>query len=155
MTKIEMVFKDKDDYLVVFMPTVLDKLFSYRQLQPHNHEAGGVLIGERRGQHIVIFDLSEPGPGDKSTRYSFDRNGKHHQEKVNEAHNLSSGTMQYIGEWHTHPEDHPRPSAIDRNSWKTHLRASEPMVLAIVGRQSIWGAKKIGGSILRMNIEES
>ncbi|HCZ9268877.1 TPA: Mov34/MPN/PAD-1 family protein [Vibrio alginolyticus] len=29
---------------------------------------------------------------------------------------MSGGTVNYIGEWHTHPEDFPKPSQQDRSS---------------------------------------
>ena len=81
MNDVELVFEDKNKNLVVIMPKALHQLYNYRQLEAFSCEAGGILIGERRGQHIVIWDISVPGTGDKQSRFSFERLGKHHQKK--------------------------------------------------------------------------
>jgi integrative and conjugative element protein (TIGR02256 family) len=67
---------------------------------------------------------------------------------VNEAFAQSSGRLQYLGEWHTHPEDQPSPSTTDLGSWRRHLIAQEQMILLIVGRTEIWAAKKINKQIV-------
>ncbi|WP_338895642.1 Mov34/MPN/PAD-1 family protein [Klebsiella pneumoniae] len=85
------------------MSEVVRLLKSYRQMQYVSTEAGGVLIGERRGPHIVITHISEPGPGDIRTRNRFERKGDHHQLKVDELFEQSNGFLVYLGEWHTHP----------------------------------------------------
>jgi integrative and conjugative element protein (TIGR02256 family) len=57
--------------------------------------------------------------------------------------------LQYLGEWHTHPEDSPSPSSIDLGTWQRHLNAdNEQMVLLIVGRKEIWAAKKDSRTII-------
>jgi integrative and conjugative element protein (TIGR02256 family) len=138
MNNEEIVFRDKSGQLVVIEPIVVDKLLSYRQMSPLAVEAGGVLIGERRGGHIVICDISEPGPGDHQTRYCVNRKGPHHQQKVMTAFKSSNGHFQYIGEWHTHPEDIPSPSSIDVNSWRGSIQTPHSMVVMIIGRRNIW-----------------
>ena len=50
----------------------------------------------------------------------------------------SHGTVRYLGEWHTHPEDQPTPSSLDRSEW--HRLAKErkderPLLAVIVGRK--------------------
>jgi len=47
----------------------------YRQLHHLSKEAAGVLIGERRGPHLIICDISEPGSGDVRDRFNVDRKG--------------------------------------------------------------------------------
>lgn len=147
MVAAELTFKDESDHLVVVMTNAHKTLLSYRQSCIFNEEAAGVLIGERRGKHLVIKEVSEPGNGDVRSRFAVDRLGPHHQLAVNEAHRRSAGTLQYLGEWHTHPEDYPTPSHRDLNSWGKHLLAPEPMVVIIVGREKVWAAKKVGKNI--------
>ncbi|EGQ9883129.1 TPA: peptidase [Vibrio vulnificus] len=142
MSDVDLVFKDERDNLVVIMGHVLTRLLSYRQLHHLTPESAGVLIGERRGFHLVICDISEPGPGDIRQRNRVDRRGDHHQSRVNEAFESSDGIHQYLGEWHTHPEDRPLPSATDRHSWRKNIVSDEPMLLLIVGRKSFWLGKK-------------
>jgi integrative and conjugative element protein (TIGR02256 family) len=150
MVNNELTFEDKCGHLVVITSRVLTRLLSFRQLTPDSHEAAGILIGERRGAHLVIHAISEPGEGDRHTRVSVDRCGTHHQAVVNDAFFHSAGTLQYLGEWHTHPEDYPLPSSRDRLSWRVHLPAPIPMVLIIVGRKQLWAAKKTQDIITRL-----
>ena len=141
-TASELVFKDNDGKIVVILEHVLNIMLNYRQLTPTSLEAAGVLIGERRGPHLVICDLSVPGIGDIRSRYQVDRKGKHHQKKVIECFYSSSGFKQYIGEWHTHPEDYPSPSLLDKQSWRDNLVANIPMVTIILGRKALWVGRK-------------
>lgn len=138
----ELVFKDDDGKVVVILEHVLNIMLNYRQLTPTSFEAAGVLIGERRGPHLVICDLSVPGIGDIRSRYQVNRKGKHHQKKVIECFYSSSGFQQYVGEWHTHPEDYPSPSVLDQQSWRDNLIADSPMVTIILGRKALWVARK-------------
>ncbi|WP_150601540.1 Mov34/MPN/PAD-1 family protein [Pseudomonas fluorescens] len=148
MTNTELTFTDDLGGLLVIMPSVVNKLLEYRQMDSVSNEAAGVLIGERRASHIIVCEISEPGEGDIRHRCFVDRRGPHHQAAVNEAFARSSGRLQYLGEWHTHPEDQPTPSTTDLGSWRRHLIAQEQMILLIVGRKEIWAAKKINTQIV-------
>lgn len=59
---------------------------------------------------------------------------------IEEDYNLSEHTRFYIGEWHTHPEDNPTPSAIDYNSIKDNYQTASLVVpfllMIIVGTKS-------------------
>lgn len=142
MTDTELTFTDSFGSLLVIMPSVVNRLLDYRQMNSSSSEAAGVLIGERRESHMVVHEISEPGEGDIRRRCFVDRRGPHHQVAVDEAFTRSSGRLQYLGEWHTHPEDQPVPSAVDLRTWRRHLVAQESMVLLIIGRKDIWAAKK-------------
>lgn len=143
----EVTYIDDNGHLVVIMPKVIEKLQSYRQLSPVSREAAGVLIGERRENHIVIHAISEPGLGDIRSRFSVVRKSRHHQELVNELYHASGGMMNYLGEWHTHPEKFPAPSGLDKSSWYKDINSSEPMVLIIVGQCAMWCGKITGSKI--------
>lgn len=150
MTSIELTYTDKSGNLLVIMPSAVNTLLSYRQVNLLSNEAAGVLIGERRKSHIVVHEISEPGSGDIRRRNFVDRCGPHHQATVNDAFTRSSGRLQYIGEWHTHPEDQPSPSAMDIETWQRHLVAHEQMILLIIGRKGIWTAKKHNNNIISL-----
>ncbi|WP_315974813.1 Mov34/MPN/PAD-1 family protein [Stenotrophomonas maltophilia] len=52
----------------------------------------------------------------------------------------SRGTVRYLGEWHTHPEDHPTPSGLDRAEWRrlaAGRRDERPQLSIIVGRAGL------------------
>ena len=142
MTPSELVFKAKDDSLVVILPEVVDTLLSYRQLMVSTPESAGVVIGERRGKHCIIRTVSLPSTEDVRTRFSVNRIGVAHQDKVNSAFQESNGLWQYLGEWHTHPEEVPSPSTIDYKSWHKQLHSAEPLILIIVGLTDFWVGKK-------------
>lgn len=147
----ELAYEDSNGHLVVITEQVLAVLERYKQLGSHDNEAAGVLLGERRGQHVVITDLSEPGVGDVRRRNLVDRRGKHHQQKVDQSFELSGGTVNYVGEWHTHPEHFPQPSQQDRSSWSRHLRGQAPHILLIVGIKGLWVGKMNGRAALKLN----
>lgn len=143
----EFVFQAQDESLVVISTGVANTLISYRQLSDSSSESAGVLIGERRGVHIVIKKVSEPSLWDIRSRFMVDRVSKHHQKAVDDAFKKNNGEWQYLGEWHTHPEDVPRPSMTDYSSWHKNLKSSDPLILIIVGRRDFWVGKKIQGNI--------
>lgn len=143
----ELVFKALDESLVVISTEVTNTLLSYRQLSDSSQESAGVLIGERRGVHIIIKMLSEPSRWDIRSRFMVDRVSKHHQMAVDIAFKKSNGELHYLGEWHTHPEDVPSPSIIDYSSWHKNLKLSEPLILIIAGRTDFWVGKKIQDNI--------
>ncbi|TCB75662.1 Mov34/MPN/PAD-1 family protein [Acinetobacter sp. ANC 4177] len=98
---------------------VLSKLHSFRQIEGFMPESGGVLIGEVYGNNgFWIKDVTSPFKNDISDRYRFVRQDPAHQKVVQNWHQKSNGTMQYLGEWHSHPEKKPSPSLIDLCSWK-------------------------------------
>ena len=143
----ELVFQAQDKSLVVISIGVANTLISYRQLSDSSSESAGVLIGERRDVHIVIKTVSEPSPWDIRSRFMVDRVSKHHQKVVDDAFKKNNGEWQYLGEWHTHPEDVPTPSMTDYSSWHKNLKSSDPLILIIAGRRDFWVGKKIQDNI--------
>ena len=54
----------------------------------------------------------------------------------------------YLGEWHTHPEDWPKPSGKDLREWRILLREQRrPLVFLIVGFQGRWVGVGSGSTI--------
>lgn len=143
----ELVFKALDESLVVISSEVTNTLLSYRQTNNSSPESAGVLIGERRGVHIILKTLSIPSCWDIRSRFMVDRVSLHHQKTVDDAFKKSNGEWQYLGEWHTHPEDVPKPSIMDYTSWHKNLKSELPLILIIVGRTHFWVGKKIKDNI--------
>lgn len=102
-------------------------------------EAGGILIGSYRGSHIEIVNCTVPQPRDLRRRTLFDRKDKAHHRAAVDAWRHSGKTDTFVGEWHTHPEDHPRYSSLDRRTWdEITRRRPDPMVFCIAGWKSTW-----------------
>ncbi|MFK1433924.1 Mov34/MPN/PAD-1 family protein [Pseudomonas aeruginosa] len=104
-------------------------------------ESGGLLLGSVHGVHMLIEQATLPTERDKRFRYLFERMPFGHEAIALSRWTASQGTIRYLGEWHTHPEDHPRPSSLDRSEWNrlaAKRRDKRPMLAAIVGRKSLY-----------------
>lgn len=130
------------NYLVI-SNKALNKMYQLRQVQPHQHEAGGLLIGSMHSNdggtvnpyhppHIYIHDVTTPLPLDKSGRTTFLRCDPGHLEKVENCKNSF-----YLGEWHTHPESTPSPSTIDLNEAQSKLKGKVGLLI-IIGIEKNW-----------------
>jgi integrative and conjugative element protein (TIGR02256 family) len=80
-----------------------------------------------------------PKKADRQNRIAFERISAFHQKFAVRAWRRLGRTVDYLGEWHTHPESLPRPSGIDRSEWSrlTRLRTNELLFL-ILGMDGIW-----------------
>lgn len=133
----ELVLNAKDGTRILIEAEVLNLVESYRQHLASSTEAGGILIGEYRGKDIRIVTGTIPSKLDRRSRVRFHRESPHHQSIAMETWRQSKGLCSYLGDWHTHPEDHPIPSSLDISEWKLKL-PRQKMVVAIFGRKSDW-----------------
>lgn len=121
-------------------------------------EAGGVLLGRRilDTSDVIIDEVTSPTPEDRRTFFSFFRSRKPHQRRIDQAWHESNGTSNYLGEWHTHPEDSPAPSQRDRRSWRKALKETifegDELFFVIVGSTSlcVWEGAKFSRKIVRL-----
>lgn len=106
-----------DDTILHIEDSALFKLYSYKQNQANQNEAGGVLFGKKiaNTEEYIVSDISEPSKKDKQSRFSFVRDYRNTQKDINKKWKESEGIVNYIGEWHTHPECNPFPSSTDKN----------------------------------------
>jgi len=119
---------------VLIEPPVLDLIKRYRQDKAVSPEAGGILLGFRRDPHLHIVEATTPFEADFRGRFRFDRRDPNHQKVATRQWRSTGGTMDYLGEWHTHPEEYPQPSSLDRSEWtKICSSCAAPMVFAILG----------------------
>lgn len=94
----------------------LDIFCQYRQREPRALEAGGVLLGQvsESEKVVLVKRVSVPGPYDKATRTTFERDKVWAQGLIEYEFVNSGGRTVYLGEWHTHPAKRARPSPRDR-----------------------------------------
>jgi integrative and conjugative element protein (TIGR02256 family) len=111
----------------------------YRQSKVSSTEAGGILLGYRRGPHLHVVDATMPAARDRRKRAAFWRLDPVHQLAATDGWARTQETMDYLGEWHTHPEARPSPSSVDLEEWrKVCSRTSEMMAFLIVGIDLCW-----------------
>lgn len=119
--------------LVVLSNDVTQVLARHRQRFPWQTEAGGILLGRRRGNHIEVIEATEPTPADRRSTYLWERETFGHAQAAMRSWRFASGTVDYVGEWHTHPQRVPTPSILDRREWhKLAVARSKTWLVAIV-----------------------
>ncbi|MDX9698172.1 MAG: Mov34/MPN/PAD-1 family protein [Rhodocyclaceae bacterium] len=127
--------------LLHFSESTLETFCQYIQASDTDCEAGGLLLGSVHGAHMLIEQATVPTIWDKRFYFLFERMPFGHEAIALARWKASQGTVRYLGEWHTHPEDHPQPSSLDRSEWN-HLSAQRrdkrPMLAVIVGRKSLY-----------------
>jgi len=127
--------------LLHFTDSTLETFCQNIQVIDNACEAGGILLGSVHGTHMIIEEATAPTEYDKRFRCLFERMPFGHESIALARWRASNGTIRYLGEWHTHPEDHPHPSGLDRSEWNrlsAKRRDKRPMIAVIVGRKSLY-----------------
>ena len=151
---------------VGFLDTVLELsdeaitvLKAHAQVEVTQPESGGILLGRRLtdSNRFIVDRVTSPCDGDQCERYLFHRKRKPHQKILDEAWSDSGGTVNYLGEWHTHAVEVPEPSWVDKLSWKkTSKRCPTEfgsLFFVIVGASEIriWMISSHEKTLLRMD----
>lgn len=127
--------------LLHFAAGTLETFCQHVQSSDADREAGGLLLGSVHGAHLLIEQATVPTAWDKRFRYLFERMPFGHEAIALSRWTASQGTVRYLGEWHTHPEDHPHPSGLDRSEWNrlaAQRRDERSILVVIVGRKSLY-----------------
>lgn len=140
-----------DSYLLIPLD-LISQLERHQQLSLTDSERGGLLIGIYRPPHIEITQISEPQKEDGTSRFEFIRRSKKHIDLVLYAWKKSKKIETYMGEWHTHPEDHPVPSSTDLKEWHEKFPKDRAKIVIIIGRVSNWYGFWDGGNVTALNI---
>lgn len=127
------------DGYIVLQNAVFNRISEYRQVRSGDREAGGLLLGYRRGRHFEVADATTPLRRDRRKRTFFDRCDPGHERYALKRWSDTARTMDYLGEWHTHPESSPTPSFHDIKEWRVLLvRRQAPLLFLIVGTRDVW-----------------
>lgn len=133
---------DDDPSRVLIPSAIVDQLNQFEQTGQQDLEAGGLLLGLRRGPHIEIVRITTPLQEDIRTRTSFRRRDLGHFELADLLWMDSQRTVGYVGEWHTHPEPLPIPSSIDSAEWRRVMRIEKrTTIFLIVGTRNWFVAR--------------
>jgi len=128
--------QDSPEIRVLVEAEPLVVMDQYWQNKAGKPESGGILLGYRRGPHLHVTLATAPQSNDRRWRYMFERSARHHQEIALRQWTASDKKIDYLGEWHTHPQHYPSPSGTDFSEWRRIcLQRQTPMVFVIMG----WG----------------
>lgn len=132
------------DWKVVLSEAALSTVRGLRQAALPS-ETGGVLLGTfdlvRRVVHVVAV-LPAP-PDSRQSPTHFIRGARDLRPKIEAMATASAGRLQYLGEWHSHPDQAAaRPSADDEEVF-TYLSAhmgptGTPFLMLICGSDEAW-----------------
>lgn len=115
--------------------SVLRHVDRYRQSTPWATEAGGQLFGTINTGQVCVTEASGPYSGDERSRYRYRSNSAAAQRAIEEYHKRG---LLYLGEWHTHAEDHPCASNLDDDAMRLLIASSQlnsdALLMMIVGR---------------------
>lgn len=98
------------DQKVILCSSVIDQVTLHRQICHNAPESGGQLFAHITPSEIVISCATGPYKEDRRSRFrlTLDR----WRQRLDIARLFSQG-LHFVGEWHTHPEEHPSPSELD------------------------------------------
>ncbi len=119
-------------------------------------EAGGILLGTVHQRGLLITKATKPTRADCRMQYFFQRNETGHRVVARRNYDASNGTVRYLGEWHTHPQDDPSPSLLDILEWKKlagKRNDQRPLLAVIVGRKALY-AELVHGDGIRTRLAE-
>ncbi|WP_045226892.1 Mov34/MPN/PAD-1 family protein [Methyloterricola oryzae] len=125
---------DVHQALLITRPA-LQHLGRHRQSTPWATEAGGQLFGTINAAQVCVIEASGPYAGDERSRYRYRSNPAAAQRAIDDRHGKG---LLYLGEWHTHAEDHPSASDLDDDAMDRLISSSQlnsdSLLMMIVGR---------------------
>jgi integrative and conjugative element protein (TIGR02256 family) len=132
-----------DELTVEITAAALATMASYRQTGFFKREAGGQMFARLQANLWRIEVATGPRRGDRRGRFHFWPDRKAEQEEIDRY--FAEG-LNFVGDWHTHPEDVPKPSSSDVASVENVVRESihdrPGILMCIVGRkdppEGIW-----------------
>ncbi|WP_198028161.1 Mov34/MPN/PAD-1 family protein [Bradyrhizobium murdochi] len=108
-----------------------------RELSPL--ENGGILLGWRSGEYDIVVDLRGPGPCALHGRHSFIPDHAWQVSEINRAFEASCGDLDYLGDWHSHPDGIAEMSDLDSATLlRIARRVNAPLMLIVAGSGADW-----------------
>jgi integrative and conjugative element protein (TIGR02256 family) len=140
----------------------IETMLAAQQTSSMIPESGGMIVGRLivGSDDVVVDEATIPTRDDQQGRFFFKRAKRAAQEIIDKLWNDSNCTVNYLGEWHTHPETIPHPSEVDLKNWKriTHRAQYEQdfLFFVIVGTEAIrvWEANKKTDELIELITEK-
>lgn len=112
----------EDKLKLVIEDEVLSGIYKFNPIN-YKNENGGILLGKfnKKNNTYIITNISTTNSKDRKGKYFFIRNKKQAQMIIDKYWKISNGEINYLGEWHTHDEQYPTPSFVDKQLVKQML----------------------------------
>lgn len=124
------------DQVLSISPKALERFKQSRQISRDDKETGGILLAQISKEKIHIVEATRAKAADSISRYLFKPNLVSKRSLIKRAFREGK---HFIGEWHTHPEEIPTASTVDRESMKDSFIKSkhelDSFVMVIVGNK--------------------
>jgi integrative and conjugative element protein (TIGR02256 family) len=113
-------------------------------------ETGGVLLGYW-SESPVVLDAVGPGPKARHDRFHFLPDQGYHEAEIARLYRESNCSLQYLGDWHSHPGQSGVMSKLDiqtlrRIANSRKARASRPIMLILAygpdWKPVVWSLRK-------------
>ncbi|MBB4365010.1 integrative and conjugative element protein (TIGR02256 family) [Bradyrhizobium sp. CIR18] len=113
-------------------------------------ENGGILLGWRSGEDLIVVDLRGPGPQALHARHCFIPDHVWQVAEINRAFEASRGDLDYLGDWHSHPDSVAEMSKLDSATLlRITRKVSAPLMLIVAGSGTDWSSRCWKGQIAR------
>ena len=123
-------------------------------------ETGGLLLGrrtDRQGLGGVIVHVIGPGPEARHERYGFEPDATWQAEQVATAW-AQDNTLEYLGDWHTHPGGTTRFSALDVAAARTiaaaPLARQPNPIMVVAALQSDLSSRSAAGVLVHGRLRD-
>ncbi|MGI4858965.1 MAG: Mov34/MPN/PAD-1 family protein [Janthinobacterium lividum] len=119
-----LIFRVSKSQRLIFTVEAVKQMVAFAQILPAQSEAGGVLLGRHLldSLDVVVDEVTVPQKADRRSRFSFFRS-RMHEEFAQGRWLQQESTLAHLGLWHTHPEEDPVPSSVDRDDWRKAVLA--------------------------------
>jgi integrative and conjugative element protein (TIGR02256 family) len=104
------------------------------------HETGGVLLGYwgKESGEAVVTNIVGPGPDATHSATRFVPDYEFQENEIARLYEESHRRLEYLGDWHSHPEGGGKLSKLDRRTlrtigWSRPARVEHPIMVVIAG----------------------
>lgn len=134
-----MIYRFKIDNTILTVElsdSVLAHFNKQAQQTPESPEAGGQLFANitKDGSHWFVSSATGPRPSDHRSRFMFNPDRRIERREI---HAEFEHGRHYVGDWHTHPQQSPEPSASDVRSmaeiFEKSIHQLPSILMVIVG----------------------
>ena len=141
---------------VLFPHKFVDSIRAHMRATTSGNEQGGLLLGYRKPNAIELCNVTFPTLWDRSSSTRFNRSQRGHRIRALREWLISRRTIDWIGEWHTHPGGRAAPSFIDLQTWRQLARhQAKPMIILIFSDRDMYAGIHDGKEICKLALIES